>query len=160
MSDILFVLIILCAVGSGLNAGLFFIFSNTIMSAFGQIKPHEGIAAMQSINRVILNPVFFSIFIGTAILSALSIILLIWNWENPGSFYVLLGAIIYIVGCLVVTILFNVPRNEALDKEAPESKEAAELWKKYLVEWTMWNHVRTVACILSLVSFLFAFRYW
>lgn len=154
----LFVITILSAVGTGISAGIYFIFSNTVMDALSKLKPHEGIAAMQSINRVILNPLFFSVFMGTAATSLIILISLFWRWGQPGSIYLLAGSLLYLVGTILVTILFNVPRNEALDKEEPESGEAAELWARYLTEWTAWNHVRTVACILGLLAFILALR--
>ncbi|MGB2692422.1 MAG: anthrone oxygenase family protein [Thermodesulfobacteriota bacterium] len=160
MDNLIYILVLLSAVGSGVMAGVFFIFSNTVMNALGQLPPAQGISSMVSINRVILNPLFFVAFIGTAIVSALVLISLIWFWGHSGSTYALLGSLIYIVGSFIVTIAFNVPRNEALDKVDPETEQAKLLWDRYLKEWTMWNHVRTVACVLSLVSFLFAFRYW
>lgn len=159
MSDVIFILILLSAVGAGMNAGLFFIFSNTIMSALGQLPPAHGTSSMQNINRVILNPLFFAVFIGTAIVSVLLVISMIWFW-GPGSIYILLGALIYIIGCFLVTVVKNVPMNNALDAAKADSSDAAELWSKYLIDWTAWNHVHTVACILSTVFFILGFKYW
>lgn len=159
MTSIIFVLVLFSAIGSGLMAGLFFIFSNTAMKAFGILPPTHGIAAMQSINRVILNPIFFLGFIGTAVICALDIVFIIWNWGHPGAIYILLGALIYLLGCFLVTVVKNVPMNNSLDAADPDSEEAANLWNKYLVDWTAWNHVRTIACLLSTVFFIFGFRY-
>jgi uncharacterized membrane protein len=44
---------------------------------------------------------------------------------------------------------FNVPRNNVLARLAPAGAEAAETWRRYLVEWTAWNTVRTVASLAS-----------
>ena len=49
-------------------AGLFFIFSVCIMTALGRLAPASGIAAMQSINVTILNGIFLTVFMGTALL--------------------------------------------------------------------------------------------
>ena len=56
--------IIVALVGAGLNGGLFFIFSNTVMSALGRLPTRNGAGAMQAINEVILNPLFFVVFLG------------------------------------------------------------------------------------------------
>lgn len=159
MSNILFVLIILSALGAGINAGLFFIFSNTVMNSLEKLPSSSGISAMQNINRIIQNPIFFAVFMGTALLSALLAISMIWFW-GPGSIYILLGALVYIFGCFLVTVVKNVPMNNALDVVKADSAEAAELWGRYLIDWTAWNHVRTVACILSTLSFILGFKYW
>ena len=48
---------------------------------------------------------------------------------------------------------FNVPRNDALEAVRPETAEAAALWARYLVEWTRWNHVRTLGALAAAVLF-------
>ena len=156
--NILFILILLTALGCGIMAGVFFIFSNTVMSALGQLEPPQGIAAMQSINTVILNPIFFLVFIGTAVISVVLAVSLVWMWSQPGSIYILFGVLFYLVGSFLVTIVFNVSMNEALDKVKPDSIEAANLWAKYLTNWTAWNHVRTVACFLGSLFFTVVLR--
>jgi hypothetical protein len=59
MDCVLFVLTFLAALGSALIGGLFFAFSAFVMRALGRLPPAGGIAAMQSINVAVLNPVFF-----------------------------------------------------------------------------------------------------
>lgn len=55
-------------IGSGLMAGLFFVFSVCIMQALSRLPPEQGIAAMNAINVVIQNPLFLTAFMGTALL--------------------------------------------------------------------------------------------
>lgn len=149
---------ILAALGSGLMAGIFLIFSNTIMNALARLQPSQGIAAMQAINRTILNPVFFAVFFGTAVACSLLSVSLLWRWHQPGSFYLLAGSILYLVGVILITIVFNVPMNESLDTVEPESIEGGNVWAKYLTNWTAWNHARTVAALLGTTSFILALR--
>jgi uncharacterized membrane protein len=70
--------------------------------------------------------------------------------------YWLAGSVLYFVGTFLVTMLFNVPRNNALAVVAPTSPEAARLWVSYLSTWTAWNHVRTVAALAAAVLFTIA----
>jgi uncharacterized membrane protein len=67
MSNLTFILTLLSALGSGLIAGVFFAFSTFVMRALGRLPPHEGIAAMQSINIVVINPWFMTAFLGTVV---------------------------------------------------------------------------------------------
>ena len=46
-------------------------------------------------------------------------------------------------------MVFNVPRNERLAELDPEQPEGVEYWKDYLVSWTRWNHVRTLASLAA-----------
>jgi uncharacterized membrane protein len=50
---------------------------------------------------------------------------------------------------VVVTIVFNVPRNNALAAVNPASAEGARLWAGYLTTWTAWNHVRTISALTA-----------
>ena len=55
-------LAVVTASGAILVAGVFFAFSTFVMGALGRLPPEQGIAAMQSINVVVLNPWFFGAF--------------------------------------------------------------------------------------------------
>ncbi len=55
--------------GSALVGGVFFAFSSFVMNALARVPSAEGIAAMQSINVVVINPAFLGAFMGTAVLS-------------------------------------------------------------------------------------------
>jgi uncharacterized membrane protein len=151
MTDtLLFALRLAAVLGAGLMAGLFFTFSNSVMGALARLQPAEGIAAMQSINRVILNPLFLAVFLGTPALCALVILSSLWRWNDAGSAWLLLGSALYIAGAFLVTIFINVPMNNALDAVQPASTEGVNLWTGYLANWTAWNHVRSVASLAAM----------
>lgn len=144
------------AIGSGLMAGLFFIFSVCIMQALSRLPPEQGIAAMNAINVVIQNPIFLSAFMGTALLG-LALVVLAFLAGGEGRWLLAGGGIAYLVGVLLVTIIFNVPMNDALGAVAP-GQAATDLWQqRYLTDWVWWNHVRTFASIGSLALFILGF---
>ena len=64
--------------GTAIVGGVFFAFSSFIMKALGRVSAPEGIAAMQSINVVVINPSFLGVFMGTALLS-LGMVGLAWT---------------------------------------------------------------------------------
>jgi uncharacterized membrane protein len=137
------------ALGAGLIAGAFFAFSTFVMKALGSLPPAQGIAAMQSINVVVINPWFLTPFIGTAASSAVIVIAAMLRWNDPRAVYWLTGGLLYIVGTFLVTMLFNVPRNDGLAVAVPTDPAAARLWLSYLSTWTAWNHVRTLAALAA-----------
>jgi uncharacterized membrane protein len=150
MTDALLLALRFAAVlACGLMAGLFFAFSNAVMGALARLQPPEGIAAMQSINRVILNPLFLTIFLATPIACALIILTSLWRWREPGAACLVLGSALYIAGVFLVTIFANVPMNSALDAVHPTTAEAAPQWSRYLARWTTWNHLRTIASLAA-----------
>ena len=156
LERILFALTFTAAIGSGLVAGIFFAFSTFVMAALGRIPPEEGIAAMQSINITVLNPAFFIAFLGTgAVCLALAAGSYVW-WGEASGKLVLAASLIYLVGCIGVTMVCNVPLNNALAAAQPNTPEATTLWSRYLSTWTAWNHLRTVAPLLSAILFMAA----
>jgi uncharacterized membrane protein len=144
------------AIGSGLVAGFFFAFSICVMRALGRLAPDQGIAAMQSINVVVLNRWFFTAFFGTAVGCLVLGIAAILNWREPGTVCLLTGSLLYLVGSILVTMAFNVPLNNALAVVDPNSGEGAEVWARYLADWTVWNHVRTAASLAAAGLFTIA----
>lgn len=131
--------------GCSLVAGVFFAFSTFVMSALARLQPREGIVAMQSINITAINPWFMVALFGTALACLFLAIASLSKLHQPGAVYLLLGSLFYLVGTILVTIAFNVPLNDALAIAKPDSTEGANLWARYLANWTFWNHVRTIA---------------
>ncbi len=159
MSDLsLNTLILLSALGSGLIAGIFFAFSTFVMTALGRLTPEQGISAMQAINVTVLNPWFLGVFFGTALGCILLAIFAFLSWGAPGILYLVAGSALYLCGSILVTMLFNVPLNNKLAAVKPNSAEGATLWTQYLSTWTVWNHVRTIASLAAMASFIMAFR--
>ncbi len=144
--------------GAAMVAGIFFAFSTFVMTALSRLLPEQGIAAMQSINVAVLNPWFLAVFFGTALGSIALALLGILYWDASGSTYLVSGSLLYLIGCILVTIVFNVPLNNTLAAVEPGSKEGAEMWTRYLSTWTTWNHLRTVASLAAAASFIMAIR--
>ena len=139
--------------GSALVGGVFFAFSSFVMKALARVPAAEGIAAMQSINIVVINPSFLGAFIGTAVLSVGVAGVALSDPGKLSSMYLLGGAVFYFVGTFLVTILGNVPLNDQLAAVTAADPDAAEIWAIYLERWTMWNSTRTVAAMVAAVLF-------
>jgi uncharacterized membrane protein len=149
MPDALLVLVLVTAVGAGLAAGVFFAFSNFVMSALGRIPAAEGIRAMQEINVTVINPLFMTVLFGTGVLSLAVIVAALAGWDDAYSPFLVGAGVAYVVGTVVVTMAFNVPRNTEVARQDPKATAAEEVWGRYLREWTTWNTVRTVACLAT-----------
>lgn len=59
----------------------------------------------------------------------------------------LAGAVLYVLGTILVTIAANVPRNDALAQLDPADPAAARHWGTFVSVWTAWNHVRVLASL-------------
>ena len=153
MLDLFKLLCLLTSLGAGLIAGVFFAFSTFVMKALADLPSAQGVAAMQRINVVVLNPAFLGVFMGTALLGLLCIgaAILINGWGPARSALLWAAGLSYGLGCFGITIAFNVPRNDRLARLQAASSEAAAYWPVYVREWTFWNHVRTLAAALASV---------
>ncbi len=150
MSDeAIVILAVIAALGSGLVAGIFFAFSTFVMEALDRLPPAQGIAAMQSINVVVINPWFMIAFFGTAVACIVLAIHSLLDWPGPRAAYSLVGSGLYLLGTILVTVAFNVPRNNALAAADPTTSDGARLWAGYVKGWTVWNHVRTLAALAA-----------
>jgi len=138
---------IAAAVGCGLIGGVFFAFSVFVMRALARLPPAHGMAAMQSINVVVINPAFLGAFFGTGLAGLALVAVTIVDGSMPGAAWLSAGALLYLVGTIGVTMAANVPLNTALASMPTEDPAAGPLWSAYLKRWTAWNHVRTAAAI-------------
>jgi uncharacterized membrane protein len=152
LDGLLFISVLVAALGCGLVAGTFFVFSVAIMRALERVS--GGMAAMQSINVVILNPAFLGVFMGTALLCVLLAIASLARWSWPASILIFAGALVYLVGSIAVTMIFNVPMNNSLAASDPATAEGHEVWSAYLRNWTFWNHVRSIASLGASAAFM------
>lgn len=141
------------ALTTALVAGLFYGYSCSVNPGLHRLSDTMYVAAMQAINRAILNPVFFISFLGTLILLPLSA----WvHYSHPPSprFWLLVWATItYLIGVLGVTAFGNVPLNEALDSLALTDSVEAIAAQRVTFE-TLWNRFHTIRTLASVLALL------
>src|SRR5258708_35543144 len=121
----IFTLTLVAALGSGLIAGVFFAFSAFVMQSLACLPAGQGIAAMQTINIVILKSAFMAVFLGTAAICVVALVVSFLRWHEPNAIYLLAGSVLYLVGSLLLTIVFNLPRNDALGCIVPAHSASA-----------------------------------
>lgn len=158
MESLLVALTWTSALGAALVAGTFFAFSAFVMTALAQRPPAEGIAAMQAINVVVVQSPFIVVFLATAAASAFLGLIAVLKMGDHRALWWFVGAVLYVGGTFILTIVRNVPLNDALAVANPLRAESAELWTRYLTDWTWWNHVRTGASLAATASFVLALR--
>jgi uncharacterized membrane protein len=147
MDGLLTALTVAAAVGCGLNGGVFFAFSSFVMQALGRLRPAEGAAAMQSINVTAVTPVFMTALFGTGALCVAVLVAGVAALNESYGSYLVAGGALYLVGTVLLTMTYHVPRNNALATADPETAEGARVWARYLREWTRMNHVRSAAAL-------------
>lgn len=137
------------AIACAVMGGIYFAFSSFVMTSLAVMPKPQGIAAMQSINRVIVSSWFIVLFFGTTLAS---LGLAVWgatHWGHTSALPLVAGGLLYVLGMFVVTAAFNVPLNDALDVVDPATAAAAQVWSKYLRDWTRYNHLRTLCSVAA-----------
>ncbi len=149
MEGFLFALTLLAALGCGMMAGVFFAFSAFVMKALARLPTAQGVAAMQAINVAAVTPAFMAALFGTAVACGALAVSALFTWNERFSPYLLIGGVLYLVGTILLTIAYHVPRNEALARVKPHEAGAESQWNRYLSGWTRWNHVRAAASLAA-----------
>lgn len=154
LATLLLGFILLAALGCALIAGIFLAFSSFVMTALGRLPAGQGAAAMRSINVAVLNPLFLGLFFGAGLLCLVLAADGVMRSSAVGGmtaagFCRIAAALLYVGGTLVVTMICNVPLNNALAEVTNDSTEGVALWQYYLRRWTAWNHIRTVCAGLG-----------
>jgi uncharacterized membrane protein len=153
----LFALTLLGALGCGLMAGgVFFAFSAFVMKALAGLPPKQGVAAMQAINVTAVTPAFMVALFGTTVACGALMVSALFAWDERFAPYLLVGSALYLVGTILLTLVYHVPRNEALATVELNGADAESLWPRYLSGWTAWNHVRATTAFAAAITFTIA----
>lgn len=131
-------------------AGLFFGYWCSVMPALGQLPASTAIAVMRRINAVIVNPPFLAAFLGAAVLLPAAAVLAWWTGAGAAAGWFAAAAGLYGIGTFGVTVAFNIPLNDALERlgDAPADPEAA--WPTFAEPWNRWHGLRTAAALVAL----------
>jgi uncharacterized membrane protein len=151
------ILAIVAAVGAGVSGGVFFAFSTFVMKALGRLPAAEGISAMNAMNKAAPNPLFMLALFGTGAVSIALSVVAFGHLDQRWAVYVLTATALYLA-CLVLTMAYHVPHNDALALVDPTGPGAVQAWAHYLSPWTAWNHVRTVTALAGSTLFVLAVR--
>lgn len=144
------------AAGAAVTGAVYVNFSTRVMPRLAALPDSEGIATMQQFNRNAVQPPFMLAFFGAAAASTALIVRAIRadrrtiaDWVSVG------GAGLYLAG-FVLTIAYNVPRNDRLASVDAASSAAVAVWRDYVTQWTAANSVRGAMSALSAAALLYS----
>ncbi len=142
----------MATLSTGIMSGIFFTWTNAVTPGIGKLTDSGYLNALQSMNRVILNPAFFLIFWGAVLLIPTAAA---FNYSSDSDtvFWLLISAAtIYWLGSFFVTFLGNIPLNNLLDKTNLEEIsliDANNLRKSIETRWNSFNLIRTITSAIS-----------
>ncbi|MEU7892789.1 anthrone oxygenase family protein [Nonomuraea sp. NPDC049152] len=132
----------------GAMAGLFYGFTISVMPGLDAIKADQAVAAMRSVNRKILNPVFLLMYLAAPVAPIATGVLLLTQGVSEAGIAFLAAGGLYVIGSFAVTAAINVPMNNALEAGQGEPQR---LWAAYTSRWQRWNTFRGLVSFASLV---------
>lgn len=148
----------IAGIGAGLVAGVFFAFSTFVMQALRELPDAEGISAMQAINKSVpASPLFLTALFGSALVCIGLAVSSLTRLDERAARFQLVGSMLYVAG-IVITIVYHVPRNDALGSLDPASASAIDTWRQYVTGWNAWNHVRMLTSLGAAIAFIQALR--
>jgi uncharacterized membrane protein len=147
------IILVLAGTLTALITGLYFGYSVSVNGGLHRLNDSEYVKAMQSINAVIQNPLFFVSFFGPIILLPLAAFL--QRDANSMQFALLLASsALYIAGSFALTIVGNVPLNQRLakfDASKASDNEIAQARAGFEKPWNRLHAIRTIASIAATV---------
>ena len=143
---------ILAILLTGLIAGLFYGYDCSVIKGLGNLPDQEYLSAFKSINRAILNPYFFTSFMGSVLVLPIAVWLSYKDGSTTSCYFMAAATIAYVAGVFGVTILGNVPLNnlvERFDISKASQADIQMLRQKFESSWNRLHHIRTYANILA-----------
>lgn len=127
--------------------GFFYAWVCSTMWGLDTLAPQVAIEAMNGMNASVRNAVFAPAFFGTPVALLVTAGLAMAAGHRGAAVWFGLAAGVYLLGAFAVTMLVNVPMNEALmARGVPEdAAEARVVWAAYSAKWQVYNVARTVA---------------
>ena len=157
--DLIQFAVLLSALLCSLVAGLVLTFAIVVMPGIRALGDPGFLKAFKAMDRVIQNnqPIFMLVWLGSALALLASTVLGIWRLEGSNRILLIVACAIYMLGVQLPTVAINIPLNNQLQSQDPDSMtESAQLAIIGLFEsrWLRWNNIRTMLAILTTVLLL------
>lgn len=148
------IVLLIATLSTGIMAGIFFTWSNTVTTGLARLSDLEYLRAFQSMNRTILNPAFFLAFLSPVVLLPLSAY---FHYKVPPSYLfwmLLIASVLYMAGVILVTFTGNIPLNTILEGSSLDSMTLTDVKSLRAGFENKWNTLNWIRTYCSLFTFL------
>ena len=158
--SLLELVLILATLLCALTAGFVFAFASVVMPGIGKLGDREFIRSFQVIDGIIQagQPVFGLVWMGSVAALLLSAVMGVLQLDGIERAFVVVSALVYVLGVQVPTFRINVPLNntlQGLDIDAMDEDALASARRAFENRWVKWNSIRTVIASLVSVALMF-----
>ena len=100
---------------TGLSAGLLYGWRVSVIPGTRRTSSHAYVETMQAINRAILNPAFFLVFLGAPVAIAVATVVSFVDDANARAGLLAFAFVLYLTTTVVTTAVGNIPLNDQLE---------------------------------------------
>lgn len=139
---------------TGLSAGLLYGWRVSVIPGTARTSSPAYVETMQSINRAILNPAFFVVFLGAPVAIAVAAVVAFVDDADGRAGMLAFALVLYLTTTIATTAAGNIPLNdrlEAFDASAATDDEVDAARTAYERPWNRWHDVRTVSSAFAFV---------
>lgn len=137
------------AVGAGITGGVYFTFTTIVSPALRLRSAPEAVAVMQRVNEKAVHAPFMIVFFGGALAACAAAVTAMFQDASAGMVPVRVIGATLTLASFATTILFNVPRNNALARIRPSDGDADDAWRSFDKGWSRANTTRGVLAIVG-----------
>jgi uncharacterized membrane protein len=136
---------------TGLLAGFIYAYSVSVMPGLSRVDDRTFVDAMQQINEVTENPVFFLSFLGAPILMVAALVIERRSGSRQVVRWIVAALALYGV-MFLITGAIHLPLNDDIVQAGDPDRIAdlASVRDDFYGPWVAWNVVRTVAATAAL----------
>jgi uncharacterized membrane protein len=147
----------IATVMTGLIAGLFYAYANSVMPALHETDDRTLVEVMNKINVVIINPVFMVCFVGLVLFNIAAAVLYAGKPYRTVLVWVAISLALNLIA-FVITATANVPLNDQLAnvKHLNDATAVAAGRDDFENPWVAWNIARAVGHTLAFTALCWA----
>ncbi|WP_445441912.1 anthrone oxygenase family protein [Clavibacter sp. km1a] len=144
------VILLVAITANGLLAGVYLAFPVAVSPALRRLDARTHVQAFASINGVIVNPVFLTLFFGAPVTAVAAAVM---TWSSATCQVTGIVAAACSLTAFVITVAVNVPLNRALEESyAGDDARALIARDSFADRWDRANAARTVACLAAVLT--------
>ncbi|MFS4506134.1 anthrone oxygenase family protein [Clavibacter sp. Sh2141] len=143
-------ILLVAMTANGLLAGVYLAFAVAVSPALRRLDARIHVQAFASINRVIINPVFLTLFFGAPVSAVAAAVT---TWTSTTGYVAGIVAAACSLLAFVITVTVNVPLNRALEEsDARDDARALAARARFADRWDRANAVRAAACLAAVLT--------
>jgi uncharacterized membrane protein len=148
MVSLLSFLLVLSLLGGGLVVGVQLAFANAILPSLANHEPEQAMFGMREINDRLGDARFLAVYYATLLAVCAVGVLAFLSLESVERWWLVAGAVVYVLGPFGVTLLHQDPLNQ--DLRAADWSNAGRVWPAFRRRAQFWSAIRAALGIAAI----------